>query len=45
VSTLEGTSQDVDQLRQEVVTLNANLRGLNAVYGGMLSGISSALQR
>jgi gliding motility-associated protein GldL len=45
VSTLEGTSQDVDQLRQEVVTLNANLRGLNAVYGGMLSGISSAFQR
>jgi gliding motility-associated protein GldL len=45
VSTLEGTSQDVDQLRQEVTTLNANLRGLNAVYGGMLSGISSALQR
>jgi len=45
VSTLEGTSQDVDQLRQEVTTLNANLRGLNAVYGGMLSGISSAFQR
>jgi len=45
VSTLEGTSQDVEQLRQEVSSLNANLRGLNAIYGGMLSGISSALQR
>jgi len=45
VSTLEGTSQDVEQLRQEVTSLNANLRGLNAVYGGMLSGISSAFQR
>lgn len=45
VSTLEGTSQDAEQLRQELTSLNANLRGLNAVYGGMLSGISSALQR
>ena len=45
VSTLEGTSQDAEQLRQELISLNSNLRGLNAVYGGMLSGISSAFQR
>jgi gliding motility-associated protein GldL len=45
VSTLESASQDADQLRQELVSLNSNLRGLNAVYGGMLSGISSAFQR
>jgi gliding motility-associated protein GldL len=45
VSTLENASQDADQLRQELVSLNSNLRGLNAIYGGMLSGISSAFQR
>jgi gliding motility-associated protein GldL len=45
VSTLESASQDADQLRQELISLNSNLRGLNAIYGGMLSGISSALQR
>jgi gliding motility-associated protein GldL len=45
VSVLENASQDADQLRQELISLNSNLRGLNAIYGGMLSGISSAFQR
>ncbi len=45
LSSIEATSQDAESLRQELVSLNANLRGLNAVYGGMLSGISTALQR
>lgn len=45
LSSIEATSQDAESLRQELSALNANLRGLNAVYGGMLSGISSALQR
>ncbi|MEN2992093.1 MAG: gliding motility protein GldL [Bacteroidia bacterium] len=45
LSSIEATAQDADQLRQELVGLNNNLRGLNAVYGGMLSGISAAFQR
>lgn len=45
LSSIEATAQDAEQLRQEVVGLNNNLRGLNAVYGGMLSGITAAIQR
>lgn len=45
LSSIESTAADAEQLRQELVGLNNNLRGLNAVYGGMLSGISSAFQR
>lgn len=45
LTNIEATAQDAEQLRQELVGLNTNLRGLNAVYGGMLSGISSAFQR
>ncbi|MCS7297994.1 MAG: gliding motility protein GldL [Bacteroidia bacterium] len=45
LSSIEATAADADQLRQELVGLNTNLRGLNAVYGGMLSGISAAFQR
>lgn len=45
LSNIEATAADAEQLRQELVGLNHNLRGLNAIYGGMLSGISSAFQR
>ncbi|MEM2126202.1 MAG: gliding motility protein GldL [Candidatus Methanosuratincola sp.] len=45
LSNMEATAADVEQLRQELVGLNNNLRSLNAIYGGMLSGISSAFQR
>ncbi|MCS6896050.1 MAG: gliding motility protein GldL, partial [Bacteroidia bacterium] len=45
LSSIESTAGDAEQLRQELVGLNNNLRNLNAVYGGMLSGISSAFQR
>ncbi|GIV24649.1 MAG: gliding motility protein GldL [Bacteroidia bacterium] len=45
LSSIEATAQDAEQLRQELVGLNNNLRGLNAVYGGMLSGITAAIQR
>lgn len=45
LSSIEATAGDAEQLRQELVGLNNNLRGLNAVYGGMLSGISAAFQR
>lgn len=44
-SNMESTAQDAEQLRQELVGLNNSLRALNAVYGGMLSGISAAFQR
>jgi len=45
LSSIEATAQDAEQLRQELLGLNNNLRGLNAVYGGMLSGITAAIQR
>lgn len=45
LANMESTAQDTEQLRQELVGLNNSLRALNAVYGGMLSGISAAFQR
>lgn len=45
LSNMEATAADAEQLRQELVGLNNSLRSLNAIYGGMLSGISSAIQR
>ncbi|MCX8112548.1 MAG: gliding motility protein GldL [Bacteroidia bacterium] len=45
LSSMEATAGDAEQLHKELIGLNNNLRGLNAVYGGMLSGISTALQR
>ncbi len=45
LSSMEATATDVEQLRQELVGLNNNLRSLNAIYGGMVSGISAAFQR
>ncbi|MEN3041071.1 MAG: gliding motility protein GldL [Bacteroidia bacterium] len=45
LSSIESTTGDAEQLHRELVSLNNNLRALNAVYGGMLSGISSAFQR
>lgn len=45
LANMEATAADAEQLRQELVGLNSNLRSLNAIYGGMLTGISAAFQR